>query len=156
MKTIDYRNNRLSQYCIKQKPSCLELWHEIWPLRSEILLAACMTAFHSDVSFANSIRLKSHNKLIILNIYFFPFQKGGGRGGERERESVCVFVCLKNLITPNLWEKNQKFLPFIPRKNRLLCLLFAIKVDHIIGSKYSFKGKHVKTILHSAADIIMN
>ena len=110
---------------------------------AEFLLAAWVTAFLSDVSFANSIRLKSHDKLIILNIYFFPFHKERDRERERERESVCVcvwvsvfYVCLKNLITPNLWEKK---LPFIPSKSRLLCFLFPIKVDHFIGSKYSLK-----------------
>jgi hypothetical protein len=57
-------------------------------LRSGILLAAWVTAFLSDVSFANSIRLKSHDKLIILNI-FLPLSQR--ERGERERESMCVF-----------------------------------------------------------------
>jgi hypothetical protein len=35
--------------------------------------------------------------------------------------------------------KKRTFLPFNPSKSRLLCLLFAIKADHFIGSKYSFE-----------------
>jgi hypothetical protein len=132
MKTIDYRSSRLLQCCIKQKPSCSELWNEIWSLISGILSAVWVTAFQSDASFANSIRLKSHDELIILNIYCFPFHKEGEGG---ERESACVF--LKNLITSNLWEKNRTFLPCIPRKSRLMCLLFAIKGEHFIGGTYS-------------------